>query len=924
MTFEKPLGAEEQRGAFAEDRATASNLFSVAQSAMIFLGFFALALVLFFPGISSPMIYDSASFILGDSLTYERGNLQEIVGIVPARPLHMLSIYLNFLITGMEPAYFRLFNLGIQAAAGTALTLLALLVFESFGPPGDTCRDKKAVSILLGLIFVIHPLQTLTVLYIWQREAILACFFFYSGVALYIAVRSGRVSRPYLGYSAVGVFFFLGLTAKENLMTFPAVLVLSEITLFRQSWGATVRRALLIAAVAVPLFLAYALLVHSLHQAESTTPQGMFNRLLEHYRLAGISLLEAILTECRVLFQYLTTIAAPGIVGTPLIKVQTISISLWDPPMTILALAGAAAILSVGIGLVRKSPIVSFGILFFLGTLVPESTLIPQYLYFGYRPILPMAGLLLILGLAALRLLHQTRSVLAPRRFLLVTTGSALIVALYLAALTFSIAWKWNPLNVWTGLFKELPPVSEATEVTPYLDVLCSYAGEVLLAGEKAEAMRVLHEFKSVAIPNGSVEVTSHAESESKPTSERVAALLRRALLRDPPKVSNTLCVLAAAVREAGNLSEAILVHKKAIEIAPGFPTAYEALATTLQKAGDKSGEIEQLRQLVKVDPKHPRGHMKLGMALANADYHVEAARCFVKAARLEPKSAEASYNLAISLLKTGKRPEETLKILAQLRVGSPVASGTALKPGTPELKPGDGSGTGDLDRLIKAKPWEASSVFVAVGRGLYDTGRYAEAIPLHHRGVELDPSSATAYEFLARALEKSGDLDGAIAQFRRLIEISPKSLQGHNQLGLALDKTGKHEEAMKSFLKAVQLAPNSPEANFNVANSLLRFGRAAEAIVYYKKALAAKPDFTDAEANLAAALLASGKFAQATRRLKRAAAAKSDNAELYNLLGVAYAELEKRPDAIEYFNKALAVDPKHEGARQNLERLAK
>jgi Flp pilus assembly protein TadD len=46
------------------------------------------------------------------------------------------------------------------------------------------------------------------------------------------------------------------------------------------------------------------------------------------------------------------------------------------------------------------------------------------------------------------------------------------------------------------------------------------------------------------------------------------------------------------------------------------------------------------------------------------------------------------------------------------------------------------------------------------------------------------------------------------------------------------------------------------------------------------------------------------------------------ENAELWNALAAAFAELGRTSEAIQHFQRALAIDPDHQEAKENLERL--
>ena len=144
-----------------------------------------------------------------------------------------------------------------------------------------------------------------------------------------------------------------------------------------------IRRAAIVACLAIPVCIAYLLIIHGLHGPQSDHAEGIVSRLLSHYGGVGPSWAQVALTESRVFFSYLGMIVFPFVWPVHLIEPMTYSLSLFDPPITALTFLGALGLVATGIALFRKQPLWSFGILFFFITLIPESFLVPQYLYFG-------------------------------------------------------------------------------------------------------------------------------------------------------------------------------------------------------------------------------------------------------------------------------------------------------------------------------------------------------------------------------------------------------------------------------------------------------------------------------------------------------------------------------------------------------------
>src|SRR5262249_28096955 len=90
------------------------------------------------------------------------------------------------------------------------------------------------------------------------------------------------------------------------------------------------------------------------------------------------------------------------------------------------------------------------------------------------------------------------------------------------------------------------------------------------------------------------------------------------------------------------------------------------------------------------------------------------------------------------------------------------------------------------------------------------------------------------------------------------------------------------------------------------------------QAIAHYEQAIALRPDYVAALRNLGKALLTRNRPQPALPPLMRVLALKPD-AEAHNDVGNACAMLEKHQQAIEHYEKALAVTPGFPAAHNNL-----
>ena len=855
MTDEVQISPEDQRtdlGSFFNKPAA-----RWAAAPLLFLVFFVLAAALHHPGFSSPMIYDSYSFISSKSSAFAGQDLSQVLGICAARPLLMITFYWNHMLTGMDPYFFRLFNTVVLSAAASVLVFLIFIILEIPAVEAHGTRLRKLkISIFLGLLFVVHPLQTFVALYIWQREAIMACFFYFSALALYLTIRSSGWERPGLGYAAIGLLFLVGMLSKENLITLPAVLVLAEATLLRQNLRSLLRRALIIAAVTIPPLIAYVLIISQLHGSQTVHPPGIVERLLSHYRDSGLTLTEVVLTECRVLFSYMAMIAAPFWHGVQLIRAETVSTSLTEPPATLAACAGVIGLLALGVSLIRKRPITSFGILFFFLTVAPESLLIPQFLFFGYRPILPMAGVLLILADALLAFWNWA-AVRVPARMVprIAATALALILIGSLGRMTVSQAMRWNPYQFWHDAYTQLPQAPDKVEMTPYATVLISFGSELNKAREYSKAIQVLARAVEVACRRP----PSTTGPEGLPDYERSAeAALYAGRLRSCPEMSPDYSIayvhLGNALEGLGKTSEAIEWYRAAAKLQPEAPESYNSLGTALVKSGNTQEAVESFQEAIRLQPEYAAAHNNLGDAMLRSGRVAEAVEHFRTAVRLEPDFAAAHGNLGNALTGLGLFSDAATEYRRGIEL-SPGSAGLHNNLGAALLRSGNFPGARESFAQAVALNPSFSKAQANLGMTLLRLGETAAAVSHLKKAVALDPGLATAHVFLGMALEESGEGQKAADEYSEALAIDPRLVEAHFRLAENAAKRADVPLAMQHYEAVLALSPDHFMAHSGLGALCLSAGKNDRAVEHLRKALEIHPDLPEARRNLEAAL---------------------------------------------------------------------
>ncbi len=95
---------------------------------------------------------------------------------------------------------------------------------------------------------------------------------------------------------------------------------------------------------------------------------------------------------------------------------------------------------------------------------------------------------------------------------------------------------------------------------------------------------------------------------------------------------------LGNALREKGQLDEAIACYKRAIELDPEFASAHSGLGLALLGKGQLDEAIACYKKAIELDPKLAAAHANLGWALSSKGKLGEAIACFKKAIELDPK----------------------------------------------------------------------------------------------------------------------------------------------------------------------------------------------------------------------------------------------------------------------------------------------
>lgn len=170
-------------------------------------------------------------------------------------------------------------------------------------------------------------------------------------------------------------------------------------------------------------------------------------------------------------------------------------------------------------------------------------------------------------------------------------------------------------------------------------------------------------------------------------------------------------------------------------------------------------------------------------------------------------------------------------------------------------------------------------------------------------------PSAATLLEEALRA-HRLGELDSAQALYEQLLGELPEQVDGWHFLGLLLYQRGSLDAGIAAVRRALDLAPSYADAHSNLANMLIQTGQHEAARGHVEHAIAGAPQSLAPRLALAAVHRAAQQPEQAEALLRVALTHAIDSAEVHMALSETLVQLDRIPEAIEHFWKAVALDP--------------
>jgi len=528
-------------------------------------------------------------------------------------PLTWITLGLDYVLWGMDPAGYHLTNLFLHMVTALAFYFLTLQLLRF--ATGSAGEDEAlwVGAAFAALFFSVHPLRVESVVWITERRDVL------SGLFLRAHDRVGRGTR---WYCASVVLFACALLSKSMAVSVPVVLLILDVYPLRRlggavGWWSTSARHVyrekipfvLLAGVASAVMFALAYYSSLLASVDKVS---LLDRLVISGYGLGFYLWKTVVPLNLVPIYPLsiksTTFVWSYIIPALVIMVLTFALRRRLPGLLAAWLAYIVILLPV-IGIVKLGPQIAadrFTYLSCLGWAILAGACVSYYWQSSVRGRIGLRTFVFLNGVAA-------------------------VVVIGLGGLT------WKQSQVWRDsetLWRH------AISTGPESKIAHNNLGKAML--ERGELGEAIKHFRQALRINPASDSSHHNLGIAMSRRGELGEAIKhyRQALRNNPAYVEAHTNLGNAMLKRGELGEAIKHYRQALRINPAFMPAHYNLGTVMLKRGEPGEAIKHYRQALRIDPAFAKAHNNLGVALLREGKLTEATEHFCRALRLGYASA--------------------------------------------------------------------------------------------------------------------------------------------------------------------------------------------------------------------------------------------------------------------------------------------
>ncbi len=418
-----------------------------------------LTVIAYIRAFNCPIILDDGLFINPEKLKDITKHLS-----LGFRNIAISTFAINYHISGIDLAWFRATNLALHILTALTSSYLAYITLTLNSMNARFGKKAALISCIVGVFFMLHPIQTGAVSYIIQRMTILVALFSFLGLILYLKGTLNKGVKGIIFYILSALVFLLAVFSKENAIMVILLLPIYDY-IFISSFDLKEFRKRFIPYTAIILTIA-AMAFYKLNAIEVISQlfstYANINSPMGRLAWSGMDInwtpLEFLLTEARIVSRYLFLIffPIPSLLVFDYSNAYPVSTGLFNPSTTIISLFFIITLILISLKYIKKFPLLSFGVLWYIVTVSLESfIMIGLDPYFEHRNYLPSFGI--FLALSSLLIYIPTE------KSKLLQTALMPFIIIILFSLTFIRTGTWaTNEKLWLDTLKKVPDNNRA------------------------------------------------------------------------------------------------------------------------------------------------------------------------------------------------------------------------------------------------------------------------------------------------------------------------------------------------------------------------------------------------------------------------------------------------------------------------------
>lgn len=401
-----------------------------------------------------------------------------------------------------------------------------------------------------------------------------------------------------------------------------------------------------------------------------------------------------------------------------------------------------------------------------------------------------------------------------------------------------------------------------------------------------------------------------------------------------------------AAFERAQDLCEAVRLGEHRV-----YATSHDTLQSnlglgwslTLEAQTQRVPEHEAARlvflSVTRSYPGSEEGFTGLGVVEYHSGNYAEAKAALRRALEINPKYAEAHFNLGLVLLENQELGEARAHLERNLELRSDHVPGLIWLAGAVHNS-GDTGAAVDLAQRARAIAPDNPEPLMLLGELNASLGHWNEALRWFDRALQADAGNGRAYLEQAKTLIALDQKESAISSLIKACGLMPRNFEAHYNLSALALAEGRVHEVLPYTVRAYELSSDDPigerlaqllselaTAETDLPTDLATIDyhkkRYDQALVWTRRVLAERPNDGRTLLVHGLILIKQGQLDEAADALRRACPALPGDFRPRHELGELLLELGRKEEALPYLEQALELLGE-EGADDGLRRAVR